>query len=111
MAWLHPQDLLSLARASRQLRTILMSRCFKGMWAAARRNVQGLPPPPHILSEPKYASVLFERDCQASHWFFATSAFEKQVFKNHFQACQFPLASKESPTLSIRLCSVCWKEK
>ena len=33
---------------------------------AARKNAQDMPPPPDFLSEPKYASFVFEHDCQAS---------------------------------------------
>lgn len=67
MALLHPQDLLNLSRISKHFRKILMHRSSKGMWAAARKNANNMPAPPDVLSEPKYASLLFERECQASN--------------------------------------------
>ncbi|KAI0086762.1 hypothetical protein BDY19DRAFT_327671 [Irpex rosettiformis] len=87
VALLHPRDLLNISRVSRHFRGILMSRTSKGMWAAARKNVQNPPVPPGVLSEPKYASVLFEHDCQA---------------------CGISRAGKESFAMSLRLCSACW---
>lgn len=63
---LDPGDLLHLARTSRDLRDILMSKSSEGIWRAARRNVEGLPPLPSDLNEPQYAHLLFEPYCHVS---------------------------------------------
>ncbi|KAI0338143.1 hypothetical protein BDW22DRAFT_1363265 [Trametopsis cervina] len=88
MTHLHPSDLLHLSRVSKAFRAILMSRSSKRMWAAARANVDGLPEPPNIVSEPKYAALLFDRTC-----------FE----------CGASRAGKVSFALGIRYCATCWK--
>ncbi|KAI0747655.1 hypothetical protein C8Q80DRAFT_1270125 [Daedaleopsis nitida] len=61
---LYPVDILQLARTSRQLRTMLLSRASRHMWIAARKNISPPPPdPPEYVSEPEYAYLLFERFC------------------------------------------------
>ncbi|KAK7449739.1 hypothetical protein VKT23_013214 [Stygiomarasmius scandens] len=51
--YLEPLDILRLARTSRALRCILMSRSSEDIWRAARANVEGLPPLPLDLNEPQ----------------------------------------------------------
>lgn len=67
-----PQDLLSLSRTSKQLREILMSKAYQQIWKAARLNVRNdprfkagidFPPLPIDLSEPVYASLIFDNHC------------------------------------------------
>lgn len=41
-----------------------MSRISRTIWKNARSNVEGLPDCPGDLSEPQYASLLFEHVCQ-----------------------------------------------
>lgn len=41
-----------------------MSRSSRTIWKNARSNVEGLPDCPGDLSEPQYASLLFEHICQ-----------------------------------------------
>ncbi|KAH9926342.1 hypothetical protein B0H21DRAFT_826579 [Amylocystis lapponica] len=64
---LHFQDLLHLARVSKRFRGIFMSKKSRHLWATARRNVPGVPLPdcPEQLSEPLYASLLYDRICMA----------------------------------------------
>ncbi|KAJ4476547.1 hypothetical protein C8R41DRAFT_773579 [Lentinula lateritia] len=61
--YLEPRDLLRLARTSRDLRHILMSRTSESIWRATRENVEGLPPCPDDLNEPQYAHIFFEPFC------------------------------------------------
>ncbi|KAJ3825576.1 hypothetical protein F5880DRAFT_1700706 [Lentinula raphanica] len=61
--YLHPRDLLRLARTSKDLRSILMSKSSANIWQLAGSNVEGLPPCPDDLSEPQYANLLFEPQC------------------------------------------------
>ncbi len=63
VGWLTPLDLLHLARASKQLRSMFMSRGNSRLWKAARRNVAGLPDCPPVLAEPRYAAYVFDQYC------------------------------------------------
>ncbi|KAH9946165.1 uncharacterized protein BXZ73DRAFT_95664 [Epithele typhae] len=60
---LSPKDLLALARTSKLLRSLLMSKQNVWYWIAARANVPGMPPCPPYLSEPKYANFVFSNLC------------------------------------------------
>ncbi|PIL35923.1 hypothetical protein GSI_01583 [Ganoderma sinense ZZ0214-1] len=62
-AFLHPRDLLNLARATREFRALLMSRQSARFWREARQQVEGLPDLPSYLSEPEYANLLFFPHC------------------------------------------------
>ncbi|KAI0713465.1 hypothetical protein C8Q76DRAFT_843566 [Earliella scabrosa] len=64
---LHPLDLLHLSRVSNELRDTLMSKKSRGVWIEARKRVEPpLPDCPDDLSEPQYASLVFERSCIVS---------------------------------------------
>ncbi|KAK1231017.1 hypothetical protein PQX77_005878 [Marasmius sp. AFHP31] len=60
---LTPQDLLSLARTSKDLRNLLLSRSTISVWKAARSNVEDLPEIPDDMSEPAYAHLCFDAQC------------------------------------------------
>ena len=62
-AYLHPMDLLTLARTYKQLRNILMTKHSKAVWRIARGNIEGLPDCPVHLSEPAYANLAFDPHC------------------------------------------------
>ncbi|KAL0061133.1 hypothetical protein AAF712_012053 [Marasmius tenuissimus] len=64
--FLTPQDLLSLARTSRDLRNLLLSRSTILVWKAARSNVEDLPNIPDDMSEPAYAHLCFDAQCHVS---------------------------------------------
>ena len=66
VTWLEPLDLLHLARTSKELRALLMSKGNSRLWKAARRNKPGLPDCPPHLSEPRYAASLFDHHCFVS---------------------------------------------
>ncbi|KAH8116084.1 hypothetical protein DFH11DRAFT_1506935 [Phellopilus nigrolimitatus] len=57
-----PADLLSMARSSKSLRELLMSKSSKQIWRAAEDAV-GLPECPPDLSSPQYASLIFDKFC------------------------------------------------
>ncbi|KAI9057688.1 hypothetical protein FKP32DRAFT_1598079 [Trametes sanguinea] len=66
IAKLHPSDLLRLARASKHLRSMLMTKRARHLWVASFRNVPpGLPQCPPFIPEPRYAAVLFDQYCFA----------------------------------------------
>ncbi len=60
---LHPRDLLSLARTSKDFRALLMSRSSASYWATSRKQIQGLLEIPENLSEPAYANLIFCNHC------------------------------------------------
>ncbi|KAI0692010.1 hypothetical protein C8T65DRAFT_670127 [Cerioporus squamosus] len=61
--FIHPRDLLSLARTTREFRDFLMSRNAISFWKESRKQVEGLPDPPTDVSEPAYANFLFFNQC------------------------------------------------
>ncbi|KAK0231404.1 hypothetical protein IW262DRAFT_1262338 [Armillaria fumosa] len=61
---LDPHDLLHLCRTSKSLRAILLDRSALSVWKRARRNLENLPGILDVLSEPHYASLLFDKFCQ-----------------------------------------------
>jgi hypothetical protein len=54
-------DLVNLARTSKALRQVLMSRKSLSVWLVARRNagITKVPDPPEDMSEPSWALLLF----------------------------------------------------
>ncbi|KIK57099.1 hypothetical protein GYMLUDRAFT_773837 [Collybiopsis luxurians FD-317 M1] len=61
--YLDPGDLLRLARTSKELRNLLMSKTSITIWHSSRENLPGLPPPSKDLNEPQYAQLLFYDRC------------------------------------------------
>ncbi|KIY61809.1 hypothetical protein CYLTODRAFT_427331 [Cylindrobasidium torrendii FP15055 ss-10] len=63
---LAPEDLLRLTRTSKRLRNILSSPRMDLIWRMARANYpyMPIPAPPPGMSEPKFASVLFDFGCR-----------------------------------------------
>ncbi|THH07082.1 hypothetical protein EW145_g3631 [Phellinidium pouzarii] len=90
---LAPDDLLRLARSSKALRDVLMSRNSTGIWKAAEEGI-GLPDCPSDLSSPQYASLLFDTfcmDCEASgsrvrHSDYTLSVFRCPYTEDYYQA-------------------------
>ncbi|KAI0077451.1 hypothetical protein K474DRAFT_1661710 [Panus rudis PR-1116 ss-1] len=62
---LQPLDLLNLARTSKAFRRLLLSKSAAIHWKAARKKIPGLPECPNDMSEPAYASLLFDTRCQS----------------------------------------------
>ncbi|KAL5498251.1 hypothetical protein ACEPAH_2391 [Sanghuangporus vaninii] len=86
---LMPLDLLYLSRTSRSLYGIFMSRSSRQVWIMCENGMQMLPCP-SILNEPQYASLYFEKTCQA---------------------CGYRKAENVIDPLLIRLCQRCTKLK
>ncbi|THH03351.1 hypothetical protein EW145_g6325, partial [Phellinidium pouzarii] len=89
---LSPIDILYLARSSKALYALLMSKQSKPIWRSARQ-AQRLLECPRDLSEPQFASLLFERFCQVA-----------------LEACG---ARTLNPNyvLRLRLCKACFSAK
>ncbi|PIL35912.1 hypothetical protein GSI_01572 [Ganoderma sinense ZZ0214-1] len=89
--FLHPRDVLNLARTSKAFRALLMSRDSTPFWKQARRKLKTLPDPPYYLSEPAYANLLFFPHChiclkpniQSIIWIFA-ARFCSACFRSSF---------------------------
>ncbi|KAF7374985.1 hypothetical protein MSAN_00384600 [Mycena sanguinolenta] len=60
---LNPMDLLNLARTTKEIRGILMSRSSAFIWKESRSHVEGLPDLPPDLCEPQYANLCFSTHC------------------------------------------------
>ncbi|KAF8997057.1 hypothetical protein BDQ17DRAFT_1329561 [Cyathus striatus] len=60
---LEPLDLVQLTRTSKALRKILSEKSTLFIWRQARSNMDGIPECPDDLSEPAYATFLFETHC------------------------------------------------
>ncbi|KAI0730844.1 hypothetical protein C8Q76DRAFT_340362 [Earliella scabrosa] len=60
---LHPRDLLSLARTSRDISRFVLGRQQEHIWRHAREHTQGIPGCPSFLSERAFAHFLFSPFC------------------------------------------------
>ncbi|CUA68900.1 hypothetical protein RSOLAG22IIIB_08148 [Rhizoctonia solani] len=58
-----PSDIIALARTTKLLRSILMSRSSISIWHQSMKNVKGLPPRPKDVSEPYYIAFLYMNEC------------------------------------------------
>ncbi|KAF8749243.1 hypothetical protein RHS01_10166 [Rhizoctonia solani] len=65
LTYLQPAELMTLARLSKQLRTMLMDLNSRFIWQKVISNFPGLPPCPRDVSEPKYVSLLFSETCSS----------------------------------------------
>ncbi|KAF8671659.1 hypothetical protein RHS04_08153 [Rhizoctonia solani] len=65
LTYLQPAELMTLARLSKQLRTMLMDPNSRFIWQKVISNFPGLPPCPRDVSEPKYVSLLFSETCSS----------------------------------------------
>ncbi|KAF9228218.1 hypothetical protein BS17DRAFT_773271, partial [Gyrodon lividus] len=63
LSFLHPMDLLNLARSAKAFRQLLMRKSFAFAWKTARGQVEGPPDCPPDLSEPQYANLAFYPHC------------------------------------------------
>ncbi|KAL5498250.1 hypothetical protein ACEPAH_2390 [Sanghuangporus vaninii] len=82
-----PLDLLYLSRTNRSLYNVFMSKSSRPTWIACRNTIQ-MPPCPSNLNEPQYASLHFEKTCQA---------------------CDHRRVEDVMDALSLRLCKWCFK--
>ncbi|KDR68186.1 hypothetical protein GALMADRAFT_1048022 [Galerina marginata CBS 339.88] len=85
---LHPKDLLALCRVNILLRDRLLARSARSCWRETLNNVLGLPDCPAGLTDPQYASFVFDIFCMACG---ALSRRTCQTF----------------PSLRSRLCKLC----
>ncbi|CUA68903.1 hypothetical protein RSOLAG22IIIB_08151 [Rhizoctonia solani] len=89
-AYLFPIDIISLSRANKSFRRLLMDRSSIHIWHSTMRNVRGLPPCPPDLSEPHYLSLLFSKHCTM---------------------CGQPLRCRMDEVLRVRFCVTCRDEQ
>ncbi|KAM5540121.1 hypothetical protein V8D89_006261, partial [Ganoderma adspersum] len=62
---LHPLDMLHLARASKSLRSIVLTKGCRPAWIASLATLATLPSCPDNMSEPFYAALPFDHHCYA----------------------------------------------
>lgn len=58
-----PLDLIHLARSTKEMRGMLMSRNSRPIWRSFLRGL-GAPDCPEDISEPQFISLVFEKLCQ-----------------------------------------------
>ncbi|KAF9234851.1 hypothetical protein BU15DRAFT_65340 [Melanogaster broomeanus] len=63
LTFLHPMDLLNIARTTKAFRLLLMRKSSAFVWKAALGRVEGLPACPPDLNEPQYAYLAFYPHC------------------------------------------------
>ncbi len=102
---LEPRDLLHLCRTNKFLRSILLDRNSLGVWRSARQNLNGLPDLPEDLSEPRYASLLFDKYCQVRCNLFILLIIDKSSY-NIFSSVYMQRASFSGATRT-RCCKHC----
>ncbi|CUA69890.1 hypothetical protein RSOLAG22IIIB_04146 [Rhizoctonia solani] len=81
-----PKDIISLSRASKFLRELLMRRSSRHIWTSSMKNIEGLPACPPDMSEPHYLALLFARDCTG---------------------CGRPIGARLYEDLRVRYCTSC----
>ncbi|KAJ3771932.1 hypothetical protein FB446DRAFT_704251 [Lentinula raphanica] len=97
LSWLDPRDLLSLARTSKDLREILLSKSSQSIWLTARINFEGgLPALPQDLNEVQFARLIFDVHCHVCNKRFHC---DKVLWKFRLRCCRtceksFPQASQ-----------------
>lgn len=65
-SYLHPRDLLRLARTNKFIRNTVVSKSFRQVWKTSLSIIEVPLPPESIykqLPEPALSALLFERDC------------------------------------------------
>ncbi|KAK0220349.1 hypothetical protein IW262DRAFT_1494435 [Armillaria fumosa] len=82
-SYLHPVDLLRLARTTKRFRSFLMSRSVLSLWKRARSYVDPLPRMFPLTSEPEIADFMFEKGCN-----YCASDEKSQVITMSMRACQ-----------------------
>ncbi|KAF9234852.1 hypothetical protein BU15DRAFT_78614 [Melanogaster broomeanus] len=63
LSFMHPMDLLNLARTTKAFRQLLMRKSSAFVWKTALSRVEGLPDCPPDLNEPQYAYLAFYPHC------------------------------------------------
>ncbi|CAE6458740.1 unnamed protein product [Rhizoctonia solani] len=80
---IHPGGLVSLIRANKFFRVVLLNRSAAYVWQLSLSNVPELPPCPTAMVEPQYAALIFSDNCTL---------------------CGVQVASVLDPYLRVRLC-------
>jgi len=83
---IEPLDLIHLSRLNKEFHATFMSQSARFVWTRVLESVPGLPGCPPDMTEPQYASLIFEQQCSA---------------------CNSVRASKVYFTLRVRFCSAC----
>ncbi|KAM5540083.1 hypothetical protein V8D89_006223 [Ganoderma adspersum] len=84
-----PLDLIYLARTSKTLHRLLMSKKHRAVWREVLGNVQELPPCPSDIDEPLYAALVFSQhcfECGASDAFWVDYALRLRMCEQCYKA-------------------------
>ncbi|KIJ10771.1 hypothetical protein PAXINDRAFT_16240 [Paxillus involutus ATCC 200175] len=63
--FLHPMDILNLARTTKSFRQLLMRKSSAFIWKTSCKQIDGLPDCPPDLTEPQYVNLVFDPHCHA----------------------------------------------
>jgi len=66
VSYLDPEDLLKLCRLSKRSRALFLSKNCTAVWRDVLARVVDLPKCPRDLTEPQYASLVFDKFCMVS---------------------------------------------
>ncbi|KAF8835463.1 hypothetical protein BDN67DRAFT_975299 [Paxillus ammoniavirescens] len=61
--FLHPMDVLNLARTTKSFRQLLMRKSSAFIWKTSCKQIDGLPDCPPDLTEPQYVNLVFDPHC------------------------------------------------
>ncbi|KIK95926.1 hypothetical protein PAXRUDRAFT_826525 [Paxillus rubicundulus Ve08.2h10] len=61
--FLHPMDILNLARTTKSFRQLLMRKSSAFIWKTSCKQIDGLPDCPPDLTEPQYVNLVFDPHC------------------------------------------------
>ena len=64
--FIHPRDLLNLARTTKAFRSFLMNPSAQPLWKASMARVDNLPTCPTYMTEPQFINLLFFSHCHVS---------------------------------------------
>ena len=81
VSYLEPRDLLTLSRLSNEFRSLFMSRSSLAIWRRVLGQVPCLPECPTDLSEPQYASLLYDKFCMVRN--FLNPCSDMNLYASH----------------------------
>ena len=107
VSYLDSEDLLKLCRLSKGSRALFLSKNSAAVWRNVLARVADLPKCPQDLTEPQYASLIFDKFCMAS-----VPSFFKISIDDDAQGCGSTRGNIETQyLLRLRLCQGCSNKK
>jgi hypothetical protein len=102
-AFLHPMDLIRLARTTKTVRSLVMAKSARVVWMSSLASIPDLPPCPEDMSECRWARLVFEPICHVCVLVF----MEGLLHLTLVQICSTPGVRNIMWQLRLRACSKC----